>query len=301
MDKSLYHPCQLDYVQLPNGRYISYAIYGDPQGQPVVHFHGFPGSRLEGALWHNAALKNGVRLIVPERPGFGFSSFQPGRRILDWPHDLFQLLQHLKIDKFRILGTSGGGTYVLVCLQQLPKDRIQGAAIVSGIYPFNLGTEGMPIMPRIMVFLAVWLTPLMAGLIYLVLGRAARATDPKAFNDAFMKDVKMRPEIDQACLEYQPYREKFLASVREGIRANCYAFAWEARLLGGDWGFSLDDVHAAHLTLWHGKMDIGNPVSMTEKAAAKLDGATLRVLDEGHLSLPARHMEEILEELVAHK
>ncbi|KAF2132466.1 alpha/beta-hydrolase [Dothidotthia symphoricarpi CBS 119687] len=299
MNKSFSHSCRLDYIQLSDGRYLSYAIYGDLQGHPVLHCHGFPGSRLEGALWHDAALKYHIRLIVLDRPGFGFSSFQPQRSITDWPRDVAALLHHLELDEFYLLGTSGGGAYVLACLHQLPEGRVRGATIVSGIYPFELGIEDMPLMPRIMVFLAVWLTPLMAALIYLVLGRAARAKDPGAFNKAFMRDVKMRPEIDHACLEDESYKKKFLSSVREGIRANSYAFAWEARLLGGDWGFPLDEIHATRLTLWHGNMDIGNPVSMTRRAVTLLRGVRLFVLDEGHLSLPARHMEEILQELVS--
>jgi pimeloyl-ACP methyl ester carboxylesterase len=298
MNSSLSQTGQSDYIRLTDGRYLSYAIYGDLQGLPVMYFHGFPGSRFEGSLWHDAALKSRVKLIVPERPGVGLSSFQSNRQIKDWPQDVLDLLRHLKIEDFHLIGTSGGSAYVLACLHQLPECRIRGASIVSGFYPFALGTEDMLLMSRIMVFLATWVTPLVAGLIYFVLGRAARAKDPEVFTKAFSRDIELRPEIDRACLEDEEYKKKFFASVREGIRASSYAFAWEARLLGGDWGFSLHEIRATRLALWHGKMDNSNPVSMTKKAAKQLSDAHLHLLDEGHLSLLARHMEEILEELV---
>jgi hypothetical protein len=43
------------------------------------------------------------------------STFQPNRRILDWPSDILELADHLKISQFYVLGTSGGCPYVLAC------------------------------------------------------------------------------------------------------------------------------------------------------------------------------------------
>ena len=48
-------------------------------------------SRLDAAPAHEAALAKGVRLISPDRPGMGLSTYQPGRRLLDWPHDVREL------------------------------------------------------------------------------------------------------------------------------------------------------------------------------------------------------------------
>lgn len=35
-------------IKLRDGRTLGYAEYGDPNGRPVLHFHGFPSSRYEG-------------------------------------------------------------------------------------------------------------------------------------------------------------------------------------------------------------------------------------------------------------
>ncbi|KAF2874840.1 Alpha/Beta hydrolase protein, partial [Massariosphaeria phaeospora] len=270
---------------LKSSRYLGYALYGTPTGTPVLFCHGFPGSRLEGALWHSAAAQHNVRLIVPDRPGAGFSSFQPRRRILDWPSDLLELLSHLHVNKFHILGTTGGSAYVLACMHTLP-ERITSAAIVSGLYPLSLGAEDMLLMPRVMIFLATWMTTLLSILLDLMLGRAARNKDPSVFAAAFMKDVDMRPEIDKVALSHDTVsRDQFIASVQEGLRPSSYAFAWEARLLGSDWGFDLEGLETKNLVLWHGKMDTGNPISMARRAKDKLKDAELLELDEGHLSL----------------
>ena len=289
---------QLDYHQLSSGRYVSYASYGPAHGRPVLFFHGFPGSRLEGALWQETAIRLQARLIVPDRPGMSFSSFQPGRRILDWPRDVLELAAHLKMQRFYLLATSGGSPYVLACLREIPPSRILGASIVSGIFPLSLGAEDMLFMSRVGLFIAVWFTPILAFLLDIVLGRPARARNPAAFERIFMRDMEQRPEIDRRCLKNEEYKGRLLDCVRESLRFRTYGFVWEARLLGSNWGFDLDEIVHEGLTLWQGKQDANCPVSMAERATARLKGARLSVLDEGHLSLAVNHQQEILEGLL---
>src|SRR5512141_2763064 len=61
--------------RLSGGRLLGYAEYGDPAGAPVFYFHGWPSSRLEGRAAHAPALNLGLRLVAPERPGYGLSDF----------------------------------------------------------------------------------------------------------------------------------------------------------------------------------------------------------------------------------
>ena len=69
-------------IYLRDGRILSYAEYGDPCGKPIFFFHGTPGSRYFRPPDEITA-RLGVRLICVDRPGYGESTFQPGRRILD--------------------------------------------------------------------------------------------------------------------------------------------------------------------------------------------------------------------------
>src|SRR5512136_1482675 len=107
-------------IALSDGRTLAYAEYGDPTGQPVFFFHGMPGSRLFRPPDQITA-KVGVRLITTDRPGYGLSTFQPGRRFLDWPGDIAQLADHLNMEKFAVMGHSAGGPYVAACAYALPQ------------------------------------------------------------------------------------------------------------------------------------------------------------------------------------
>ena len=73
--------CELS-ITLQDGRHIGYAEYGEPNGNPIFYFHGFPGSRLEAGHFHDIAIDNNCRLIGIDRPGMGLSSTDTKPNIL---------------------------------------------------------------------------------------------------------------------------------------------------------------------------------------------------------------------------
>jgi len=107
-------------ILLSDGRRLSFQESGSADGHPVLYFHGFPGSRLEAGFADPAAKRHSLRIIGVDRPGFGLSDFQPGRRLIDWPHDVTQLADALNIKRFAVLGVSGGGPYAAVCAFKIP-------------------------------------------------------------------------------------------------------------------------------------------------------------------------------------
>jgi pimeloyl-ACP methyl ester carboxylesterase len=121
-----------EVVTLPDGRRLGYAVYGDPGGAPVWVFHGTPGSRVGGRLLAAAATERGVRVIAPDRPGHGLSTFRTGRRIGDWPADVAALAGALDLGQFGVVGLSGCGPYALACAAAIP-DRLSGTALVSAV------------------------------------------------------------------------------------------------------------------------------------------------------------------------
>ncbi len=121
-------------ITLADGRRLAYAEYGNRKGSPVIYCHGFPGSRLEAALMDASAKQLGLHVIAPDRPGYGQSDFQPGRRLSDWPTDIAALLDTLSVPRCSVLAISGGGPYALACAEHLA-DRIDNVSIVCGLGP----------------------------------------------------------------------------------------------------------------------------------------------------------------------
>src|SRR5260370_34619307 len=119
---------------------------------PVFFFHGLPGARLQRYPDDAIAIASGARIIALDRPGLGLSSFQPGRKLLDWPGDVSELAGALSIDRFAAIGLSGGGPYMLARAYKIPW-RLTSATVVSGLRSLDQtgGTRGMNLPGRLVL------------------------------------------------------------------------------------------------------------------------------------------------------
>ncbi|KAM0809770.1 putative AB hydrolase-1 domain-containing protein [Seiridium cardinale] len=280
---------------LPDGREIAHAIYGiENEAAPTIfYFHGFPGSHQEGYLAHDAAMEHGIRIIAPSRPGFCSSTFQPDRTITDYPDDVLALAEALSAHRFAILGVSGGGPYAIACLRAIPRDRLVGVGLVASVMPPSFGTAGMLTKTRAMFWVAPRATWLLGRIVEQQIGPVARdEAHPEKLEIMMDREIESRSPIDGgAWLSHPDLRTVLLRSSREAMRQGGYPTAWEARLYGSDWGFSLEDikVNEGQMVLWHGDKDVNGPVSNGEKAMAAMSGAKLRVMKgDSHMTLMTR-------------
>ena len=69
----------------------------------MFYFHGLPGSRIEGAALVPMAVKLDTRIIAVDRPGYGLSSPQPGRTLLDYANDIERLAEFIGVDSYSVL------------------------------------------------------------------------------------------------------------------------------------------------------------------------------------------------------
>ncbi|MGH7290318.1 MAG: alpha/beta fold hydrolase, partial [Myxococcota bacterium] len=184
-------------LRLDGGRELAFTELGDPNGTPVFGFHGTPGSyRLFDPLDEDAR-RLGLRLIAPDRPGYGHSDYVPDRRLLDWPRDVAALADYLGIAKFGVFGVSGGGPHAAVCAHQLAP-RLLGAAIVCGIAETLTDEDAQGMMPvsRLLTRLArrsQWLAwPMFAAMTFAM----------RFFGEAMWRSMgRQLPEPDRRVLE----------------------------------------------------------------------------------------------------
>lgn len=95
--------------KLPDGRNLDYAVYGPPDGFPFVWIHGTPGAYTPVPELLRTTDKNGLKLIVATRAGYGDSTRHKERRIVDAVADLAALNEHLGVKQCLVGGMSGGG------------------------------------------------------------------------------------------------------------------------------------------------------------------------------------------------
>ena len=96
-------------LHLPDGRIVQYLISGDPDGFPFVWIHGTPGAYQPVPGLTAVCKKKGVKVITLSRAGYGGSSRNRGRSVVDAVADLHALNEHLGVKQCFVGGWSGGG------------------------------------------------------------------------------------------------------------------------------------------------------------------------------------------------
>jgi pimeloyl-ACP methyl ester carboxylesterase len=277
-------------LSLRSGRRLAYAEYGVPDGLPLFYCHGTPGSRLE-CPFDEALLKQlSIRLIAPERPGYGLSDFQEGRRLLDWPADIAQLADALGLEQFAVLGFSGGGPYALACAHELG-DRITATGLMGCLASLDAPGMMSAVSPAFRS-----LHELAANdPVQLEEQLAPAAASPTALLAIIEESI---PTTDKTIFADPAFRAMYLANLSESMRQGAKGSAWDLHLVDRPWGFKLTHIEKP-IWLWHGCDDANVSVTMGRYLAQTLPRCTANFLEgEGHYSL-FRHGEAVLRELMA--
>ena len=280
-------------IKLLNGRRLGFAEYGAPSGEPVLYFTGGNSSRYEGQWFHEAAQKNKIRLIVPDRPGFGLSSFQINRKLLDWPDDVVELANSLSIEQFSIFGLSGGGPHVLATVYKIP-DRLKRVVIVSGTAPPEMPNRFSGMWPPVkLIFKTAEKLPKVNR--FLLKQMAGFYSDEEQMLKR-MKQAMPKPDVE--LIEQKPEIIKIFAeATKEAHRNGLDGDAWEWQLYVHPWMFSLGEIQK-EIKLWYGLYDKQVPISMGRYFVNILPNAELFGVEKGgHFSTINNHIDEIFEYL----
>ncbi|WP_168209145.1 alpha/beta fold hydrolase [Agromyces intestinalis] len=280
-------------MTLSDGRRLGYAQYGDPVGHPVFFFHGTQSSRLEHHPDDSIALARGVRIIAVDRPGHGLSDFQPDRHLLDWPEDVTALADALGIERFAVMGMSGGGPFALACASAIP-GRLTTATIIAGMAPLADPTVFGNLTRQLKS--TMWLARRAPRLVSAMLSMQRRQalTDP---HKAVAPVIAQMSPNDRAIMARPEIAPIMPAMYAEAYRTSARGPAWDLTILTRPWGFALSEV-SMPIILWQGEDDRNVPVAWGRYLEANLPHCTTHFIpDEGHL-LIFDHFDEILAEAV---
>ena len=229
--------------------------------------------------------KLNIRVIIPDRPGMGLSDFKRGRKILDWPDDVVELADALKLDRFAILGISGGGPYASACAYKIP-ERITKTAIISGMGPSEApgirdGTAWIfpgknAVMRRLMLMLTVMGMRKQPDRIQSQMTDSLKGPD----KELFLKNPGIAEIVTKS------WGEAFCAGIA-GVNH-------DAALYTHPWRFRLQDI-SAEVFLWHGDQDYNVPISVGRYVAEAIPNCKATFIEnEGHFSLAYNYLEDCL-------
>lgn len=282
-------------VELPDGTVVGYAEAGDPAGPPVMYLHGTPSSRLEVDLpgIREAAVELGLRVLAPDRPGIGLSTFCH-YTITDYPRLVRSLADALGLGRFAVTGVSGGGKYACACAWALP-DRVTRVALVSSTCSFDLpGARATWNAEDRRLYGSADRAP---WLVRLFLAKVARdlRRDPDALFATVERSVGA---ADREVLALPGFREALDRDMAEAFRHGGRGPAHDLTLEARPWGVALERIEVP-IEIWHGEDDRVVSPEQYRILARTLPLVTEHLVPgEGHFSLFARHARTIMRSVV---
>jgi pimeloyl-ACP methyl ester carboxylesterase len=281
-------------LELSDGRTLGFSDYGRPDAVPVMLFHGTPGSRVYGLDGDHMLGEFGVRVVCPERPGYGLSDLAPGRAIHEWAADVKELADHLGLGRFHVAGESGGGPYALACAIQMP-DRVSSATLIGSACPpeaLRL-TKDMALGNRLGFFFARH-APLVTKILSASFARAVEKHPDKVM-DGLMSQLC---EWDRRTVEEggDRTRDMLVLHFEEAFRQGAGGHYTDTLLVSRPWGLDFRKT-TIPVFMWHGESDALVPIGPARAFARMIPGCESHLLaGAGHLLLES---EQLKREIVA--
>lgn len=277
-----------------DGRALDVLRHGPPDAFPLVFHCGTPNAPDEFPSLFDAVTANGWQLVAHARPGYAGSSRHEGRDVAAVAGDVAAILDAFGLDRFAVLGWSGGGPHALACAALLP-DRCTAAASLAGVAPYDadgldflagMGPENVEEFGAAAhdhAALRAFLERFAAGL---------REITPEQVADELGGLID---HVDRAALTGD-LAESLARMLRRAVSTGTDGWFDDDLAFVRPWGFDLDAIRVP-VSIWQGAHDMMVPFAHGQWLAAHVPGARVHLYDdEGHLSL-ASQLPRILDDL----
>lgn len=238
------------HLSLADGRNLSYTDIGSGENGTWIHCHGIPGSRHE--LMHLAGELEaaGIRVVVPDRPGYGNSSPHPDFCFTSHSDDLQQLADHLQLARFALSGFSGGGVFAMATAHDLGQ-RVGRLTIAA--------TPAVPLMDNPFEHASELTANAWRSALENTEVLASQLQELTVSCDALSAALlNAAGEEERRYLSSKPVYQDFLTSLRaalnQGPAATAKVLARDSFMIAHQWPFNLKNLDIPTLVI-HGAAD----------------------------------------------
>jgi pimeloyl-ACP methyl ester carboxylesterase len=165
---------------------------GNTTSPTVVYFHG-TGQGKKEIPFRNVVELLEAHVVMFERPGYGSTPPMADASLLDIAGLVLDQLDQQGVDRFAVLGWSGGGPHALACAALAP-DRVRAVGLLSSWATMTPPDPGLPVGVRLAMRAAPTLPRPALRVMFLLgsmLGLAPRGVGAlREPNDGFLDDVR---------------------------------------------------------------------------------------------------------------
>jgi pimeloyl-ACP methyl ester carboxylesterase len=282
-------------VVLPDGRRLDVRVTGPAAGVPLVFHHGTPGAAVPFRAMERAAHERDLRFVTSSRPGYGGSTRQPGRSVVDVVADTAAVLASIGAERCLVAGWSGGGPHALACAARL--EAAAAALVIAGVAPYEaddlewtagMGQENVTEFgtalqgeDQLRRLLSEWRDHLKEPTVEMIISSLRTVL----------------PDVDRAVLTDE-FGEDMVANFQEALRTGVDGWVDDDLAFTRSWGFELEEI-SVPTAIWQGSADLMVPFAHGKWFAAHLPGATVHLEQgEGHHSVGIGALDPMLDELV---
>ncbi|WP_309113511.1 alpha/beta hydrolase [Saccharothrix sp.] len=246
-------------------------------GFPVFWLHGTPNTGAPPEPLFADAARLGLRWVSYDRPGYGGSTRTPGRDLASAARDVAAVADALGLDRFAVVGHSGGAPHALACGALLPS-RVSAVVASAGLAPFD--ADGLD-----------WFGGMAPSGVASLRAAAAGRAEKEAYEAS---GAEYDPEFTEADIEalngpwswFDQVVGPALAGGPGGLVDDDIAYV-------GPWGFDPAELRVPALLL-HGVRDRVVPSEHSEWLSARCRAELRLFPSDGHISV-LRHMPAALE------
>ncbi len=270
---------------------VSWIERGDPSGRPLLHFHGWPSSRLEQFAEEDLLKKHKLRWFSLDRPGYGETTFHPQHTFKNWAATVDQWATDQCLDQFHVLGFSGGGPFAQSIAAHLPH-RTLSLNLIASLSPFGPDFLNHPPPWKGPANGILNHAPSLAISVF-QLFNLYRKINPLAYER--MQLSNLHP-LDQKILNRPETLERFAKSHAESMRQGVRHIIEDLLLYKSNWDFNHDSI-TCPTRIYVGTADIQVPPECSKWLAKRISGATLTEYPNEAHYIAHLHADEILRDL----
>lgn len=281
-----------DQTLVLDGHRVGYAEYGPADGQPVLFMHNWSGSRLQVPVDTDCLHAQGIRLIVPDQPGYGLTAPLPHQASKDglapWPKLIEQLADALGLAQFAILGYCTGAIQALACAKAMPR-RVTRVKLISPFAPMRhlADMASLQASGRLMHNQPGKQPNVKLPLLHL--WQAHVRHQPGQCRDHFLIDLALRDHaITATAAQQAQHTRSFIEAIHQSDETPLNGL----RLIPSDWSCLLDVRQP--VTIWHGDEDRTVPPSHCQRLVHTLPNAKLRHVPGAGHDLYFQHWPDII-------
>ncbi len=280
-----------DNFQLKDGRHLQLAEFGDPHGIPVIHIHGILGCRYERLPDDVTTRDLNIRLIIPDRPGYGLSDPAPGHGYLEYADDLLELLNYLELEQCFVMGLSVGAVYGSAFAYKAPQ-RLQRLAMISTTPPFRSFADfkDVPASLKLLIAFSKYLPSAAKMITEMAICNACQDVDK------FLKNIPVCAS-DIAIFSHQLLHDHIKHCLLTGNKYHQSGFVDDILLSAQPWPFPVSDIQTP-IDFWHGTEDTHSPLSRVKPVIGAIKNHNFHSITGGGHFLIYEYWDKILQTLI---